>query len=202
MRDAFSPPPDNAVMPLPPATSGRKLKHTRSVTIDIYYRDDGLWDIDARLTDVKTHEITLTCGKLPANQPIHDLLLRLTVDSQSNVVDAVAVSNAVPFASFCDTIAPAYKKLIGLNLMQGFRQGIRDRLSGVNGCTHLNELAAILPTAAIQTLSFGDVGNRKKPVGSSPDDKPFELDSCHALRTDGPAVAIYYPRWATGKSPT
>ena len=24
---------------------------------------------------------------------------------------------------------------------------------------------------------------------------PFQLDRCHALRRDGPAVARYYPRW-------
>ena len=25
--------------------------------------------------------------------------------------------------------------------------------------------------------------------------KPFQLDRCHALRTDGPTVAQFYPRW-------
>jgi hypothetical protein len=24
---------------------------------------------------------------------------------------------------------------------------------------------------------------------------PWQLDRCHALRTDGPAVAKFYPRW-------
>ena len=35
--------------------------------------------------------------------------------------------------------------------------------------------------------------------GASTDEqsrKPFQLDRCHALRSDGEAVAKFYPRWA------
>ena len=27
-------------------------------------------------------------------------------------------------------------------------------------------------------------------------ERPYELDRCHALRVDGPAVETYYPRWS------
>jgi len=183
-------------MPLPPANSGRKLKHTRDVHIEVYARDDGLWDIDARLTDTKTYDIGLANGSIPAGRPVHDIWLRLTVDLQSTIVDIEVFFDFVPFKGFCDTIGPAYKKMIGLNLLSGFRQGMKERLSGVEGCIHLNELAMILPTVAIQSFSFGDMENRADPSGEKQDQKPFELDNCHALRTDGAAVAIYYPRWA------
>jgi len=182
-------------MSLPPATSGRQLKHTRAVNIEVYRRDDGLWDIDARLTDTKTYDIALTRGTLPANMPIHDLWLRITVDVQSNIVDTEAISDAVPFPGFCDKVGTIYKKMIGLNLLNGFRQGMRERLSGVEGCTHLNELAMILPTAAIQSFAFGDMEKRTDLGSNDQKEKPFELDNCHALRTDGAAVALYYPRW-------
>jgi hypothetical protein len=36
--------------------------------------------------------------------------------------------------------------------MQQFRQGVKERMSGVNGCSHLTELALVLPTAAIRLL--------------------------------------------------
>lgn len=181
-------------MPLPPASSRRQLKHTRDIHIEFFRRDDGLWDIDARLTDIKTHDVALTCGVLPANKPIHDLLLRLTVDRKSTVVQVQAALDSVPFAGFCDTIATAYSKMIGLNLLSGFRQGIRERLSGIEGCTHLNELAMVLPDTAVQVFAFE---NRDDPSGNELEKKPFELDSCHALRTDGAAVALYYPRWVS-----
>ncbi|MEA5098746.1 MAG: DUF2889 domain-containing protein [Burkholderiaceae bacterium] len=180
-------------MPLPPATPGRKLKHSRVFNVEFFHREDGLWEIDARLTDTKTHDVALTCGVLHAHQPIHDLLLRLTVGDDANIVDAVAVMDSVPFAGYCDTISPTYKKLIGLNVMFGFRQGIKERFSGVDGCTHLNELAMILPDAAVQVFAFE---KRKDPSLKDREKKPFELDNCHALRSEGPAVALYYPRWA------
>jgi hypothetical protein len=156
-----------------------------------------MWEIDARLTDTKTHTIQLTHGELPANKPIHDLWLRVTVDSKSNIVDAVAVSDAVPFPGYCDPVDAIYKKMIGLNLLSSFRQEMRERLSGVEGCTHLNELAMILPTVAIQSFALGDVEKRMAPGGDPDAEKPFELDNCHALRSDSPAVALFYPRWAT-----
>ncbi len=183
-------------MPLSPSTSRRALKHTRAIQIEAFARDDGLWDIDAHITDIKTRETRLASGTRPAGMPVHDLCLRLTIDAQLNIVDAEAVSDAVPYPDYCDTIGPAYKQLIGLSLMKGFRDGVKQRLSGIRGCTHLSELAQILPTAAIQAFA-GEVFDTRD--GASTDQqshKPFQLDRCHALRTDGPAVAQYYPRWA------
>jgi hypothetical protein len=183
-------------MPLSSPSSRRALKHTRAIQIEAFARDDGLWDIDAHITDIKTRDTRLASGVRPAGQPVHDLWLRITVDTQLNVVDAEAISEAVPYPNHCDTIGPAYKKLIGLNLLKGFRDGVKQRLSGINGCTHLTELTAVLPTATIQAFA-GEVLDTRD--GASTDDQshqPFQLDRCHALRTDGEAVAKFYPRWA------
>ena len=87
-------------------------------------------------------------------------------------------------------------QLIGLNLLKGFRQAVKERLSGIAGCTHLTELASVLPTAAIQAFA-GDVLPTRD--GQNEDDQahaPFQLGRCHALRHDGPAVAQFYPRWS------
>ena len=45
-------------MPLSSPVS-RTLRHTRAIQVDAYARDDGLWDLDARITDVKTRDIAL-----------------------------------------------------------------------------------------------------------------------------------------------
>ncbi len=183
-------------MPLPPSTSRRALKHTRAIQMQAFARDDGLWDIDAHITDTKERDTPLASGTRPAGAPIHDLWLRLTVDIQFNVVDAHAVSDAVPYPGFCDTIGPEYKKLIGLNLLKGFRDAVRQRLYGTRGCTHLSELAQVLPTAAVQAFAGEVLKTRDGADGDQQSQKPFQLDRCHALRTDGAAVAKYYPRWA------
>ncbi|WP_370662788.1 DUF2889 domain-containing protein [Massilia frigida] len=173
----------------------RALRHTRAIEIEAFARDDGLWDLDARITDVKVRDVTLASGVRSGGTYLHNLHLRITINRELTIVDAEAASDAVPYPGYCDTIAPAYKKLIGLSLMKGFRLGVKERLSGVLGCTHLNELAQILPTAAIQAYA-NDVIQTRDGAGHDPlPDKPFQIDKCHALRAEGPAVAVYYPRW-------
>lgn len=193
-------------MPLSPPSSRRALKHTRAIHVQAYARDDGLWDIDAHITDTKTRDSKLASGVRPAGSPIHDLWLRLTIDTELNVVDAEAVSDAVPYPGYCDTNGAAYRKLIGLNLLLGFRDGVRQRLSGIQGCTHLTELCQVLPTAAIQAFAGEVLDTRDGADAGEQSQKPFQLDRCHALRTDGEAVARYYPRWsvasATGRETT
>jgi hypothetical protein len=169
--------------------------HTRAIQIKAYARDDGLWDIEAHITDIKTRDVKLASGVRPAGQPMHDLWLRLTIDHQLTIVAAEAVSDAVPYPGYCDTIGPEYTRLVGLNLLKGFRNEVKMRLSGIQGCTHLTELVQVLPTAAIQALA-GEVLDTRDGAGTDQQsEKPFQLDRCHALRTDGAAVAQYYPRW-------
>lgn len=175
--------------------SRRALRHTRAIEIQAFARDDGLWDIDARITDVKTRDANLASGPRPAGQYLHDLHLRITVDTDMTIVDAEAASEAVPYPGFCDTIAPAYKALIGLNLLQGFRRDLKHRLGTIAGCTHLTELAQVLPTAVVQAFAGEVWSTRDGENADVPHEKPFQLDKCHALRSDGGAVAQYYPRW-------
>lgn len=179
-------------MPLTPPAARRSLKHTRTITIEAFAREDGLWDIDANITDIKPHDTQLATSIRPANAPIHDLWLRVTINADLTIVDAEAASDAMPYPGECNNIGPAYKKLIGLNLAKGIRHGLKEHLSGVAGCTHLTELAQVLPTAALQAVS-GQGFYKSKTLGHA---KPLKLGQCHALRLDGAAVARYYPEWA------
>ena len=175
-------------MPLTPPA--RQLKHTRSITVQAFSRDDGLWDVEARLTDMKTRDVELAAVVRKVGEPIHDMTLRVTIDTSLRVVAASAISEAVPYPGSCENITPDYGQLVGLNLLNGFYREVRQRLSGVSGCTHLTELASVLPTAAVQAFA-GDVFH----TDGNADKQPFQLDRCHALRTDGAAVREFYPRW-------
>ena len=183
-------------MPLPAPKTSRVPRHVRSIVAQAFERDDGLWDIDARVSDVKSVPVELASGIRAAGDPVHDLWLRLTIDTAFNVVDAVAASDAMPYRDFCDSFGDAYKQLIGLNLLQGFRAAVRERVGGTEGCTHLTELAAILPTATVQAFAGTVLPTRDGHEKDGVSHPPFQLDRCRALRRDGPAVAKYYPRWS------
>ena len=183
-------------MPLPAPKSPRAMRHVRSITAQAFEREDGLWDIEARLIDTKPRPIVLASGTREAGEPVHDLWLRVTVDTALNVVDAVAASDAMPYPGHCNSFSDAYQQLIGLNLMKGFRHAVRERLAGVAGCTHLTELAAVLPTATIQAFAGDVMPTRDGQHDDEQSQPPFQLDRCRALRRDGAAVAKYYPRWA------
>jgi hypothetical protein len=181
-------------MPLPISEVERELTHTRRVRYEGYKRADGLWDIEAHLTDVKNHDFTLKTGVRRAGLPVHDMTVRVTIDRKFNVVHAIAVSDAVPYPGGCEAAAPEYAKLVGLNLLKKFRDGLRERLGGVQGCTHITEMLAALPTAAIQT--FAGEMREDRPSGR----KPFQLDQCLAMDTSGETVKKWYPEWYMAKA--
>lgn len=172
----------------------RRHVHTRSIKVEAYARDDGLWDIEAVLTDTKARDFVLATGLRPFGEPVHDLGLTVTIDTQLNIVAAQARSSSVPYPGQCEAIEPEYSKLVGLNLLKDFRKLALARLGGVKGCTHLTELAGVLPTAAVQAFA-GEVFRTHESARQSEEIRPWQLDRCHALRTDGPAVAQFYPRW-------
>jgi len=180
-------------MALPPASPQRQLRHRRHIELEVFERGDGLWEVDARLRDIKPFDLQLKTGLRAAHTPIHDLTLRLVVDTSFNIIEAGSHSEWVPYPGHCSEHGDVYRQLIGLNLVRGFRHDVKKKLSGVLGCTHLTELAQLLPTAVVQAFA-GTVF--KSADGTQLDsNRPFQLDRCHALRSDGEVARIHYPRW-------
>lgn len=174
----------------PPAATDRALKHRRQIDVQVFRRADDLWEVEARLVDTKTRDVPLASGVRPAGMPIHEMLLRLVVDRHFNIVDAGSETTAMPYPGQCNEHHDAYRRLVGMNLMHGFRKALRQRVGGVLGCTHISELAQVLPTAVVQAFA-GEVLDTRGDGGQ----QPFQIDRCHALRADGEAVRLYYPRW-------
>ncbi|SOE49331.1 FIG00432713: hypothetical protein [plant metagenome] len=177
-------------MPLSPSTASRQPLHTRCVRVEAFGRDDGLWDLEAQMTDVKSYDFPGRKGLHKAGDPVHDMHLRITIDADFNVLAAEAAYDAAPYGTGCSAIEPSYDGLVGLNLLRGFRQRVKERFSREAGCTHMTELAAVLPTVAVQTMA-----NRRRTEPQPEDVRPFQLGGCHALRLDGPMVKEHYPRW-------
>jgi hypothetical protein len=174
-------------------TVARQPLHRRSIEIQGYQREDGLFDIEGHLVDTKAREFKLAAGVRAAGEPIHGMWLRITVDRNLHIVDAAAAMDAMPYVDQCNRIVPAYRLLVGLAIRPGYHQRVKELFGGVLGCTHITELASSLATAAFQTMA----GQRVQ----DPEKKPFQLDRCHALAETSPVVGRYYPKWYKGADP-
>ncbi|HEX2011591.1 MAG TPA: DUF2889 domain-containing protein [Roseateles sp.] len=173
-------------------SSERRLLHRRAIDVQVFAREDGLFDVEATLQDVKTRDIPLAAGLRRAGEPLHDMLLRLVVDKQLNVLASGSETRGMPYPGSCGEHGDAYARLTGLNLLKGFRLGVKERLAGTKGCTHLTELSQVLPTAVIQAFAGVVIDTREGDGSGQP---PFQIDKCHALRSDGAVVQAHYPRW-------
>ncbi|PHZ83398.1 DUF2889 domain-containing protein [Paremcibacter congregatus] len=195
-------------MPLS-APAPRKHLHTRNIICDGYEREDGLWDIEARMEDIKTYTFDNRYrGTIEPGEPLHEMYLRLTIDDDMVVQDIEAHIDNHPFAT-CPAIAPDYRKLVGARIGLGWRRAIRDRMGGVQGCTHLNELLQPLATVAIQTMMptllrrKEEAAKAAKAKGETVDKtdekRPGIIDSCHSWSSEGPVVKDFLPKHYTGK---
>ena len=183
-------------MPLS-SPAARERLHRRGVSYEGFRRDDGLFDIEAHITDHKDRDYKLAMGTRSKDIPVHNMWARVTIDRRFEVIDIEAVTDEMPYPGQCNRIGPEYKKLIGSNLLKGFRKSIAENMGGVNGCTHLSELLGYLPTAAVQT--FAGIKNEADSVDGK---KPFQLDSCHALASNTETVRVYYPKWFVAETAT
>lgn len=177
--------------PVHPSVMRRPL-HRRALDVQVFARDDGLFDVEASLTDTKTHDVPLAGVPRKAGDPIHEMRLLLTVDTTLTITAASSQTLWMPYPGACNEHGDAYRQLIGLNLMKGFRQAVTERLGGTRGCTHITELCQVLPTAVIQAMAGSVIDTREGDAAGNP---PFQLDRCHALRRDSATVAQFYPRW-------
>jgi hypothetical protein len=183
-------------MPLS-ASTPRQHMHTREINCRGYARDDGLWDIEAHLKDTKTYAFAnASRGTINPGEPLHEMWLRLTLDEGLNIHEVEAATDYGPY-TICGDITPEFAKLKGLQIGRGWMRKVRAQVGGVHGCTHLVELLQTLATVAFQTLSFRD--RKEKPeAADSVRTQPPHINTCHALRSDGPVVEREWSEFYTG----
>jgi hypothetical protein len=185
-------------MPLSAAVE-REPIHTRTVTCRGYRRADGLWDIEGHLVDSKTYAFdSRSRGTLAPGDPVHGMWLRLTVDDDLVVRGVEAAMDASPFA-VCPAITPAFQQLLGLTIRAGWTAKVRQLLGGTQGCTHLVELLGPIATTAYQTIfPLRDRERRQHGEGTGATSGMAPVDTCHAMRSDGPVVRDLWPERYTG----
>jgi hypothetical protein len=194
--------------------AAREVLHTRDIQIRGYRRTDGMFDIEAQLSDAKSYGFaSRDRGYVAAGEKVHGMWIRLTVDEHMTIVASEAATDHSPYA-VCPGAAPAFANLAGLRIKPGFLREAAHRVGGPVGCTHLRELLQQMATTAFQTINpyrawreaqeAGDAHHRgsdrldarvsqKMMAGGS-----ALVDSCRAYAADGEIVRRRWPSLYTG----
>jgi DUF2889 family protein len=170
-------------MPLPPPAVARSHVHTRRITCEAFERTDGLWDIDASMSDVKTYNTRR--GK--AGAPLHHMWVRLTIDTDYVIKDIASAMDAFPQEA-CPFAVRPMQELVGVRIGAGWQGEVRKRIGGALGCTHLRELLAPMATTAMQAMGNvlrhrGVGGGSKRQGKGSCFAKSDEQDRAHYRET-------------------
>lgn len=172
-------------MPLTPPQP-REAIHTRAIEINGYRRADGLYDLEAHLTDTKTFgQTNYDRGYIAAGEPIHDMWLRLTIDDTMQIVGVDAVSDKTPYV-MCPTAAPNFSRLIGLRIRAGFLRDANHLVGGAVGCTHLRELLQQMATTAFQTINPAKVRQEMRAEGANEAPGSDNVDARITEKMGGP----------------
>ena len=176
----------------------RRLAHTRTIECHGYEREDGLWDIEGHLTDVKTAPHGRPDGSRPVEpgEPVHDMWLRLTIDLDYRIHRAEALTEVGRYP-MCGDAAPNFAKLEGLVIGRGFKKAATELVGGAIGCTHLSELLGRMATTAYQATNqarylregYNSERHGKRLVGT-----------CRAYAATSPVVLKRWPNLYTGPS--
>lgn len=179
-------------MPLSPAAVRQHL-HTRQVSCHGYEREDGLFDIEGRMTDSKTYAIDNLDrgGQIKAGEYIHNMSIRLTLDLDFLIHQVEAVIDDSPFNS-CPVITTRFKQLEGVRIAPGWNSKIRKLFAGTQGCTHLTELLGPIATTAFQATGTARRLRAEQQQESTSTGNRL-VNSCHAMAEDTEVVRIRWP---------
>ena len=175
----------------------RKLLHNRNISFKGYIRDDELFEIESQLIETKNYDFeNHDRGTIKKNEPIHEMKIKLVLDENLFVMDAVAKTENSPY-SICKDANSNFRKIIGLQIKSGWKRQITKLIGGINGCTHITELLSSVATAAFQTI-YPYKSKQKKESGSSiyqNQEKPLLLGTCHAFNPKSEVVKRLWPKW-------
>ncbi|MEY2993394.1 MAG: hypothetical protein RL357_329 [Pseudomonadota bacterium] len=174
----------------------RQAIHRRQVVYDAFVREDGLFDIEARLLDTRTYD-SYDAERLPipTGVPVHDIVITITVDEQLVIQSIGSNMHHIPTAE-CRQTQPVLQKLVGKTMGRGWRKAIAEAMGGVEGCTHMRELLANMATAAYQAVPIYSRFYGKGPNAASEiKEPPPHLNQCMTWKLDGEPVRRLYPQF-------
>ncbi|WP_332673771.1 DUF2889 domain-containing protein [Aromatoleum sp.] len=178
----------------------RELTHTRQITCRAYRRTDGLWEIEATVTDEKGEEVPFR-SRAPVRRGefMHHMGIGFVIDDDFTIRDVRATMQVAPWP-VCPETVEVYRRLIGLQIGPGFGRQVRERVGSEQGCVHLTDLITQVGNAYIQA-SWPDRLARQQAIDPDPRRWPDAralafVGECRAWQRGGETLRQEYPELA------
>ena len=139
------------------------------------------------MVDTKSYPFANTWRtRVEPGDPLHEMVIRLTLDETFTVVALEAATDASPHGA-CGAILPNFQRIVGQRVGPGWSKRVKALVGGAEGCAHHVEMLGLMATVAFQTM--GPLLARKQsesPTDTKPADvSKFLINSCHIWREGG-----------------
>ena len=146
----------------------REAVHKRQINCNGFVRNDGLYDIEAEMTDHKTYAFPSDFrNTVTPDLPVHHMILRITINKERVIQHAEAITITGPY-EICPLANKVFHNLVGLQIGPGWRRKVQAAIGGRHGCTHITELLGSVATIAYQTL-YGEEARQNRKLGQMTD---------------------------------
>jgi Protein of unknown function (DUF2889) len=175
---------------------------TRTKTAEVTPLGGGEYRLEARLTDLSQGgnygPAPADGSDAPSSRVIHDIAITARVRGPGLEITELDVRPlTIPYAT-CPFVLPVLQRLIGKELMHGWRRAVLDLSGGTRGCTHVNTL--LLGLTEMQAMVVFLEMNERAPFAPQTQASgewmsaglqvaPRLADACYSLRRDGPVLA-------------
>ena len=187
----------------------RRSCHSRKILCDGFIREDGLYEIEGRMIDTKSHDIPQNNGKmLMKGDALHDMYVLLVINESMVVQSSKADTNSAPY-EICKNANFKIESLNGQIIGPGWRKKINSSIGGSSGCTHIRELLISMATVAFQTV-YGEKNRLRRLAKKDGKPDPFPinsslpplLNSCFAFDESSDVTKNLWPEYWVKKRPS
>jgi hypothetical protein len=151
--------------------------HRRQITIDAFECDDGRVELEALLVDTKPFDFVLGAERpnVVAGEPIHRIMVRLTVDENAVIQATEIAMDATPY-HYCREVETRFN-LNGIKIGNGFAKAVSERIGAADNCWHVQQVLPQMATAYIQATF---PATRQRINQLPPDERPAPamLNTC------------------------
>lgn len=180
-----------------PGECERELLHTRQITCSAYRRNDGYWEIEAAVSDLKSEEVAFRSREsVKPGEFIHSMTICFLIDESDTVQEVCARMVTGPWRE-CAEVENSYSRLRGLRIGPGFQRHVRERIGRGQGCSHITDLITQVGNTYLQA-SWPLRVVRQTAIDANPQNwlDPLAVGfvgECYAWRRDGEALHAEFP---------